>query len=79
MAPDPDEAGSAAGGGVGAAKIEFFAARSYRLEHLTLRLYTVYLQAAPLRRLTAQINCACAFAAGVRSRGRQSNFNVKLL
>jgi hypothetical protein len=29
--------------------------------------------------LTAQINCACASVAGVRSRGRQSNFILKLL
>jgi hypothetical protein len=33
----------------------------------------------PPRRLTAQIHCAYAFAAGDRVSGRQSNFKVKLL
>ena len=33
----------------------------------------------PLRRVTAQINCACASAAGLCPRSRQSNFKAKLL
>ena len=33
----------------------------------------------PAGKATAQINCAYAFAAAIRSRGRQSSFKMKLL
>jgi hypothetical protein len=42
-------------------------------------IYQSFSVLRPLRRLTAQINFAYAFAAGVRSRGRLSIFKVKML
>jgi hypothetical protein len=39
----------------------------------------IYSNLRQLRRLTAQRNCAYAFAAGGRVSGRQSNFPLKLL
>ena len=42
-------------------------------------MYILKVQGTLTTALNAQINCAHAFAAGVCSRSRQSNFKVKLL